>query len=61
MVQSANRIANVEEYYFSKKLAEVRGLDTPELRVIMAIRIIKAFPHYVRVLLIFQNVHMEQH
>lgn len=34
MIKSANRIANVEEYYFSKKLAEVRGLDTPELRVI---------------------------
>lgn len=33
-VKSANRIANVEEYYFSRKLAEVRGLDTPELRVI---------------------------
>jgi LL-diaminopimelate aminotransferase len=34
MIKSANRIANVEEYYFSKKLAEVHGLDTPELRVI---------------------------
>src|SRR6187431_3407588 len=34
MIKSANRIANVEEYYFSRKLAEVRGLDTPELRVI---------------------------
>jgi LL-diaminopimelate aminotransferase len=34
MIKTANRIANVEEYYFSKKLAEVRGLDTPELRVI---------------------------
>jgi aspartate/methionine/tyrosine aminotransferase len=34
MIQTANRISNVEEYYFSKKLAEVRGLDTPELRVI---------------------------
>jgi len=34
MIKSANRIANVEEYYFSKKLTEVRGLDTPELRVI---------------------------
>lgn len=34
MIQTANRIANVEEYYFSKKLAEVRSLDTPELRVI---------------------------
>lgn len=34
MIKSAKRIANVEEYYFSKKLAEVRGLDTPELRVI---------------------------
>ena len=34
MIQSANRIANVEEYYFSKKLAEVRGLDTGEVRVI---------------------------
>lgn len=29
MIKTANRIANVEEYYFSRKLAEVRGLDTP--------------------------------
>ena len=34
MIKTANRISNVEEYYFSKKLAEVRSLDTPELRVI---------------------------
>jgi LL-diaminopimelate aminotransferase len=34
MIQTAKRIANVEEYYFSRKLAEVRSLDTPELRVI---------------------------
>jgi LL-diaminopimelate aminotransferase len=34
MITTANRIATVEEYYFSRKLAEVRGLDTPELRVI---------------------------
>jgi LL-diaminopimelate aminotransferase len=34
MVESAHRIKNVEEYYFSKKLAEVRNLDTPEWRVI---------------------------
>ena len=34
MIKTANRIANVEEYYFSRKLAEVRGLDTGELRVI---------------------------
>lgn len=41
MIQTAKRIHTVEEYYFSKKLAEVRGLDlptgqagTPELRVI---------------------------
>lgn len=34
MIKTANRIANVEEYYFSKKLAEVRGLDSAELRVI---------------------------
>jgi aspartate/methionine/tyrosine aminotransferase len=33
-VKTANRIANVEEYYFSKKLAEVRSLDSPELRTI---------------------------
>jgi len=33
-IQTSNRIANVEEYYFSKKLAEVRSLDSPELRVI---------------------------
>ena len=34
MIQTASRISNVEEYYFSKKLAEVRSLDSPELRVI---------------------------
>ena len=34
MIQTADRIKNVEEYYFSKKLAEVRSLDSPELRVI---------------------------
>ncbi|MBN8653150.1 MAG: aminotransferase class I/II-fold pyridoxal phosphate-dependent enzyme [Cytophagales bacterium] len=34
MIKTANRIANVEEYYFSRKLAEVRGLDTPALPVI---------------------------
>jgi aspartate/methionine/tyrosine aminotransferase len=33
-IQTSKRIANVEEYYFSKKLAEVRGLDSPQLRVI---------------------------
>lgn len=33
-IKTAERIANVEEYYFSRKLAEVRGLDSPELRVI---------------------------
>lgn len=34
MIETAKRIANVEEYYFSRKLAEVRSLDTPEKRVI---------------------------
>ncbi len=34
MISFAKRIAAVEEYYFSKKLAEVRKLDTPELPVI---------------------------
>ncbi|MFM9837550.1 MAG: pyridoxal phosphate-dependent aminotransferase [Cyclobacteriaceae bacterium] len=34
MIESADRIKNVEEYYFSKKLAEVRGLDKPEWRII---------------------------
>ncbi len=34
MIQPSNRIAQVEEYYFSKKLAEVKTLDTPEMRVI---------------------------
>lgn len=33
-IQTAKRIAQVEEYYFSRKLAEVRSLDSPELRVI---------------------------
>lgn len=34
MISTAKRISNVEEYYFSRKLAEVRSLDSPELRVI---------------------------
>ncbi len=34
MIKTANRIAHVEEYYFSRKLAEVRSLDTGDLRVI---------------------------
>jgi aspartate/methionine/tyrosine aminotransferase len=34
MISFANRIANVEEYYFSKKLAEVRRLDTPDFPTI---------------------------
>ena len=29
MIRTANRIANVEEYYFSRKLQEVKSLDTP--------------------------------
>jgi LL-diaminopimelate aminotransferase len=33
-IKTAQRIANVEEYYFSKKLAEVKSLDSAELRVI---------------------------
>jgi LL-diaminopimelate aminotransferase len=34
MIETAKRIASVEEYYFSRKLAEVRALDTAEHRVI---------------------------
>lgn len=34
MISTATRIAQVEEYYFSKKLAEVRSLDTLALPVI---------------------------
>jgi aspartate/methionine/tyrosine aminotransferase len=34
MIKTANRIINVQEYYFSKKLAEVRSLDNPEHPVI---------------------------
>lgn len=34
MIQTAKRINTVEEYYFSKKLAEVRGLDSPEHPII---------------------------
>jgi LL-diaminopimelate aminotransferase len=34
MIPAAKRIANVEEYYFSRKLAEVRSLDTPQSKVI---------------------------
>lgn len=34
MIQAAKRIEHVEEYYFSRKLAEVRNLDSPEFPVI---------------------------
>ncbi|WP_375577981.1 aminotransferase class I/II-fold pyridoxal phosphate-dependent enzyme [Marivirga tractuosa] len=34
MVETANRIKSVEEYYFSKKLQEVRSLDSPDFPVI---------------------------
>ena len=37
MIKAANRISKVEEYYFSRKLAEVRALDTAEFRVIICI------------------------
>ncbi|AHM63363.1 aminotransferase class i and ii [Flammeovirgaceae bacterium 311] len=34
MISTAKRIEGVQEYYFSRKLAEVRQLNTPELPVI---------------------------
>lgn len=34
MIRTAKRIEQVEEYYFSRKLAEVRSLDRPERRII---------------------------
>jgi LL-diaminopimelate aminotransferase len=34
MITTAKRIERVEEYYFSRKLAEVRSLDKPERRII---------------------------
>lgn len=34
MIETAKRIANVEEYYFSRKLQEVRQLDSPDNPVI---------------------------
>src|SRR5947207_1743833 len=34
MIQTAKRIENVEEYYFSRKLAEVRKLDTREVPIV---------------------------
>lgn len=34
MIQTAKRIEQVEEYYFSKKLAEVRSLEKPDVPVI---------------------------
>lgn len=34
MIEFANRIQNVEEYYFSKKLQEVRSLDSPTFPII---------------------------
>ncbi len=34
MIELAARIKDVEEYYFSKKLAEVRSIDTVELPII---------------------------
>lgn len=34
MIQIADRLQHVEEYYFSKKLAEVKSIDIPEFPVI---------------------------
>jgi LL-diaminopimelate aminotransferase len=34
MIPTAHRIQQVEEYYFSKKLAEVRSLDRPDSKII---------------------------
>ncbi len=34
MIQPSKRIEHVEEYYFSRKLAEVRALDRPDVPVI---------------------------
>jgi len=34
LVATSRRIEGVEEYYFSRKLAEVRRLDTPEKKVV---------------------------
>lgn len=34
MIAIANRIKSVEEYYFSKKLEEVRSLDSPDFPII---------------------------
>ena len=34
LIQAAQRTDRVEEYYFSRKLAEVRSLDKPERRII---------------------------
>ncbi|WP_296622142.1 aminotransferase class I/II-fold pyridoxal phosphate-dependent enzyme [Marivirga sp.] len=34
MIKTADRIKSVEEYYFSKKLQEVRSLDSPDFPVI---------------------------
>lgn len=34
MITTARRINSIEEYYFSKKLAEVRALDTPDSPII---------------------------
>ncbi|MDZ4716061.1 MAG: aminotransferase class I/II-fold pyridoxal phosphate-dependent enzyme [Cytophagales bacterium] len=34
MIPAANRLSQVEEYYFSRKLAEVRRLDAPTWRTI---------------------------
>lgn len=34
MIETAKRIRHVEEYYFSRKLAEVRSLEKPEVPVI---------------------------
>jgi LL-diaminopimelate aminotransferase len=33
-IRPARRTESVGEYYFSRKLAEVRRLDSPDLRVI---------------------------
>lgn len=34
MIETANRVKSVEEYYFSKKLQEVRDLDSPDFPLV---------------------------
>ena len=55
-IQTSNRIGNVEEYYFSKKLAEMPWLLPLSNQPVMVTRTTRESPGYERQLLNFTPV-----